>query len=99
LAQTSVPVISAPEPAKVCIHTRQIVNDTSPDARTILFTMRDGSVWRNSLQSACPDLKFNGFRWTVRFSDEVCDNDQSITVLQSGQVCQLGRFTQVTPAK
>jgi hypothetical protein len=50
------------------------------------------------LQGGCPDLDFNGFQWTVRNPDNtVCDGEQSLQVLQSGQICQLGKFEKVTP--
>jgi hypothetical protein len=100
-AQTamSLPAAAATMPAKNCIHTRAIATNSSPDASTLLFTMKDGSVWRNTLQNPCPDLKFNGFAWTLQGSDEVCDNELAIKVLRSGQFCQLGRFTQESPPR
>ncbi len=82
----------------ICISTRDILN-TQPqdDGRAILFHMRNGAVWRNDLQGACPDLRFDGFAWTVRNPDgTVCEHMQSLRVLRSGQVCVLGKFTQVT---
>jgi hypothetical protein len=83
--------------ANICISTRDIL-DTQPqdDGKAILFHMRNGAVWRNDLQGACPDLRFNGFAWTVRNPDEtVCEHMQSLRVLRSGQICVLGKFTQI----
>ena len=42
-------------PAAVCLSTRDI-KDTAPqkDGTAILFTMKDGSVWRNDLKGRCP---------------------------------------------
>jgi hypothetical protein len=87
--------------SNICISTRNIVSSTpQQDGAVILFKMRDGSTWRNNLIGRCPDLKFYGFVWTVRNPDEtVCENEQTFRVLQSGEVCQLGKFTQITPAR
>ena len=67
----------------------------------MVFRMRDGTTMVNHLQGACPDLKFNGYVWVLRSGDtQVCENQQSLRVLQSGQVCLLGKFdAPVKPAK
>jgi hypothetical protein len=84
--------------AGVCLRVRDIKNsDAAKDGTSITFTMNDGKVYRNDLGGRCADLQFNGFAWVVR-SDEVCDNESGIRVLQSGEVCKLGKFTQITPA-
>ena len=93
---TSAPAHAA---APICISTEDVV-DTQPqdDGKAILFRMRNGAVWRNDLKGACPDLRFDGFIWTVRNPDQtVCENMQSLRVLRSGEICVLGKFTQVTP--
>ncbi|HWC63099.1 MAG TPA: hypothetical protein VG501_05710 [Rhizomicrobium sp.] len=82
--------------ASVCLNTRDIKSsDPAPDGASITFKMNDGKVWRNDLKGRCPDLKFNGFAWTLH-EDQVCENQNSFRVLRSGQVCVLGKFTQVT---
>ena len=85
----------------MCISTRDIVSSTpNDDGSAISFKMRDGSVWRNDLQGRCPDLKFDGYAWTIRNpSDRVCEHEQSLRVLRSGQVCVLGKFTQEKPSR
>ena len=76
-----------------CIDTRQIVSSKSDDGRTMVFKMRDGRTWVNHLQGICSDLRFNGFAWTLHSGDtKVCEHEQSFRVLQSGQVCTLGKF-------
>jgi hypothetical protein len=95
--------LSAPAQAAghICLFTRNI-ESSSPrdDGAAINFKMRDGSVWRNDLQGRCPDLKFNGFVWTVRNpGGTVCENEETIRVLRSGEVCALGKFTQTAPAR
>ena len=87
--------------ATVCLFTRDITSTTpKDDGSAITFKMRDGSVWRNDLSGRCPDLRFNGFEWTIRNPGErVCENEQTLRVLRSGEVCALGKFTQITPAR
>jgi hypothetical protein len=77
----------------VFLRTRDIVNTKSKDGKTLVFMMRDGRTLVNHLQGICPDLKYNGFSWDIRGGiDEVCENEQSLRVLQSGEVCVLGKF-------
>lgn len=93
-AVLAAPALAAP----ICLSTRDMI-DTQPqdDGKAIFFRMQDGSVWRNDLQGNCPDLRFNGFAWSVRNPDEtVCEGMQSLRVLNSGQICVLGKFTQIT---
>jgi hypothetical protein len=86
--------------ANVCINVSNIANTRNdPAGKFITFTMRDGKVWRNDLQNPCPDLKFNGFAWTLEGTQQVCDHQESIRVLQSGEICVLGNFTDITPVK
>jgi hypothetical protein len=81
---------------KVCLNLRDIrSSDPSPDGGSITFKMNDGKTWRNDLQGRCPDLRFNGFAWTLH-QDSVCENENSFRVLRSGEVCKLGKFTQMT---
>ena len=93
--------VSAPAlAATVCLSTRDM-KQTKPkdDGSAITFTMRDGSVWRNDLRGSCPDLRFNGFAWTIHDpAAQVCENEQTLRVLRSGEICQLGKFTQISPA-
>jgi hypothetical protein len=87
-----------PAAAAVCLNVRSIKNsDVSKDGTSITFEMKDGKIWRNDLAGSCPDAWFNGFAWTLH-ADTVCDNELGLRVLRSGQVCKLGKFTQITPA-
>ena len=88
--------LSASASAAICLHERDIKSTTpSPDGKMLTVVMRDGKVWQNRLQGACPDLKFNGFSWVIRGTEGVCENSQSLKVLESGQVCLLGKFAPV----
>ncbi|HLG89761.1 MAG TPA: DUF6491 family protein [Alphaproteobacteria bacterium] len=87
----------------VCIQTYQIDHTTIPDDNTILFYMKGGKIWKNTLPYRCPDLKFQGgFQYTTDIN-EICSNLQTIRVINQGggpflgSVCQLGEFTPYTP--
>ena len=83
--------------ANICLRTEDIASTDSNDGKTLVFKMRDGRTLVNHLKGVCPDLKFNGFDWVVRgVPDEVCENIQSLRVLQSGEICVLGKFDQPT---
>ena len=83
----------------ICISTRDIVSSHEEgNGAALLFKMRDGTQYRNKLQGKCPDLVFNGYEWNIRNPDySVCENEQSLRVLQSGQVCMLGKFEKLSP--
>ena len=85
--------------APICLSTRNIANTSpSPDGTAITFRMTDGSVWRNDLRGRCPDLRWNGFSWaTSDPMERVCENEQTLTVIRSAEVCALGKFTQLQP--
>ena len=85
-------VLAAPAFASTCLETRDIVSARSDDGKVMKFQMRNGQTYINHLQGVCPDLKFNGFVWTIQGPEQVCENMQSLRVLQSGQVCVLGKF-------
>src|SRR5689334_15368214 len=91
-----VPAFGAP----VCLYTYRIENTTVPNARTILFHMKDGSVWRNTLRNACPDLRFRGFVYVDRGSlYKICANLDTVRVIDTGEACMLGPFTQDAPPR
>lgn len=81
----------------VCLKTYFIDSTHVVDAKTILFRMKDGTVYRNDLAHACTGLKWDGFVYVLHY-DELCSSDhQSICILRSHEVCQLGGFTKVAP--
>jgi hypothetical protein len=82
-----------------CVRIRDIQSAKSDDGKILTFTMKDGTVLYNHLQGTCSQLKFNGFVWVVHGGEEVCENQQSLRVLQSGQVCVLGKFGAPPPPK
>ncbi len=95
---TAGPVL-AQDTGKVCLNLREIYStDPAKDGKSIDFKLRNGAIYHNDLNGRCPDLWFSGFKWVVQGPELICDNEQSLHVLQSGQVCTLGKFTQMTPA-
>ena len=82
----------SPAAASMCVRTRDILSTNSKDGKLMTFKMRDGRILVNHLQGVCSDLKFNGFVWIIRGTQEVCENQQSLKVLRSGQICLLGKF-------
>ncbi len=79
--------------APVCLKSHYIDRTTVLSPTTILFRMKGGKVWRNTLRTPCPGLKFNGFAYVLRGDDEICGGMQTIRVLQTHAICQLGPFT------
>ncbi|MGH6872171.1 MAG: hypothetical protein ACREHE_11755 [Rhizomicrobium sp.] len=89
-------LLGAPASAQanqVCLRSNDIARTSVPDAHTILFHMKDGKVWKNTLAAGCPELRFNGFIYNADPSGEICGNLQTIRVIRSGAVCLLGPFT------
>ena len=88
------PAVAAP----VCLNSYYIDHTTVVDAKTILFRMKNGTVWRNTLHTSCSGLLFNGFAYTLQ-TLEICDNLQTIHILRTGEVCVLGKFSPELPHK
>ena len=83
----------------ICLASRDI-NDTDAqkDGTAILYTMRDGSVWRNDLRGRCPTIRWNGFGYsTANPQSSICENEQTLVDFRTGETCGLGKFTQVSP--
>jgi hypothetical protein len=84
-----------PKPARTCIRSSDIQNSQpANDEKSITFTMRNGDVWRNDLHGRCSGLRFTGFAWVLH-SDQICDDQQTLRVLQSGNICTIGKFTKL----
>lgn len=87
-----------PAMAGVCLTVKDIKSsDVAKDGTSITFEMRNGKIYRNELAGKCPDAWFNGFAWTIH-ADTVCDDEPGLRVINSGEVCHLGKFTEMTPA-
>jgi hypothetical protein len=78
--------------AKMCVQARDIESTNSKDGKLLTFRMKDGRVLVNHLQGVCSDLRYEGFVWTLRGTEDICEDQQSLKVLRSGQTCLLGKF-------
>src|SRR5262249_45577679 len=81
----------------ICLDPYFLENTHATDARTLLFRMKNGEVWRNDLARPCPELLSHpgGFTQVVR-TNRICANSQEFTVNATGMVCRLGEFTRVS---
>jgi len=81
----------------VCLTSWRIDHTTTVDkGKAIVFHMKDGTAWRNTLVVPCPGLNFHGFVY-VTHGDDICSNMQSISVIETNEVCMLGAFTPEAP--
>jgi hypothetical protein len=80
----------------ICLNVTEIRSSQAVDNRTIVYRMKDGKVWRNTLAAPCPELvSFSAGAYSQELhTDYLCANTQTITV-KSGMVCRLGEFTRV----
>jgi len=86
-------VIAAPAMARgICIQNRDIVSTHSDDGKLLSIKLRDGRTLVNHLQGICTDLRHEGLVWNVPGTGEICEFEQSFTVINSGQSCTLGKF-------
>ena len=92
----AVSAIAPASAAPICLWTYLIDRTKVVDSRTVDFRMRNGTVYRNVLRSQCSGLLFHGFVYVTHF-DDICDNMQTIRVLESGEVCSLGAFKKLPP--
>jgi hypothetical protein len=91
-------VTSANPPGNgVCLDKGQIDHTDILTDGAILFYMKAGKIWQNTLRFDCTGLKLeNGFSYE-NDANEVCSNQQTIRVLRTGAYCELGQFTPFTP--
>ena len=81
----------------ICLRSIDIDHTKTPNAHTILFFMKDGKEWSTTLRSDCPGLIFNGFEYAPTPRDNICANMQTIRVLKSGAVCEIGPLVPLAP--
>ncbi len=107
LALVSILALAACEPMapgrtagkSVCLAAYNIDHTDIPDDNTILFTMRDHTVWKNTLPYTCTGLKLDTRGYTYEptnpGSDTICSNLVTIHLNTYHNVCELGDFTRV----
>lgn len=78
-----------------CVTTHTLRSTAVLDDRTILFQLRDGSVWKNTLDFSCASLGFHEAFSYESHGSQLCDMD-TIKVFQpfgnAGASCRLGKF-------
>ncbi len=82
--------------AAVCLNSTEIANSDSPDGKILILKMKDGKVWHTALRPACPGIRFYGFSWNIN-GGQICENSQILRVLQSGEICAIGKFVPGNP--
>jgi hypothetical protein len=78
--------------ANMCVQARDILDTHTDDGKLLTFKLRDGRVLVNHLQGICSDLRFEGFVWNVPGTEDICEHQQTLKVINSGQSCTLGKF-------
>ena len=80
----------------VCIRDDDVDHTNIVDDQTILFVMRNHTVYRNRLQAKCYGLKHDPEGFTYQPTDpgarELCSNSQPIRTNTFHQTCLLGAF-------
>jgi hypothetical protein len=83
----------------ICLASYNIDHTTVPNDSTIMFFMRDHTVWKNTLTQPCFGLALDsrGFTYspTDPGSDTICSNLLTIRTNTTDNICQLGEFTEV----
>ncbi len=89
---------AAAETPPVCISNIRLDHTEVVDDHTILFHMRDRSVYRNTLPQSCFGLRNDprGFTYEpTDNSDRLCSNLMTIRLNSLGSICMLGPFVRV----
>jgi hypothetical protein len=77
----------------VCLQKSQIDHTEIVNDGSIVFFMKTGKPYLNTLRFPCPSLTMEGgFAYESDFP-EICSQSQTIHVLRSGNFCELGNFT------
>ncbi len=93
------PAFAAPP---VCLQSFRIDHTEIPDDSTILFTMRDHSVYRAHVQNRCVGLALDprGFTYEpIPGSNEICENLLTIRLNTYGGVCLIGKIEKIKDSR
>jgi hypothetical protein len=82
-----------PDTKAVCLRAHDVDHTHVLNDHQILFYMRGKKIWLNTLHGRCVTLPVQeGFAWSSSFP-EYCANAETIRVVRTGELCQLGEFT------
>jgi hypothetical protein len=83
---------TAPAGNGICLPVNQIDHTQILSDTAILFYMKTGKTWVNTITIPCSSLTMeDGFTY-VNDILEICSNSQTIRVARSGNFCELGQF-------
>jgi hypothetical protein len=82
---------AAEAPSCLTLREMNVVNATSET--TIVYRMRNGTVWVNTLPRPCRGLGTYPYVEVVRGVNQVCANQMQIRIPMTGAVCTLGTFS------
>jgi hypothetical protein len=86
-------VDAGPKSNGVCLRVADIDHTEIINDGAILFHMKVGKPYLNTLRYPCPSLVMEeGFAYETPVP-EICSESQTIRVLRSGNFCELGQFT------
>ena len=94
--------VTARAEAPVCLQGYRIAGTEVPDDNTILFRMRDHSVYRAHMAGRCVGLANDqrGFSYdTNPGTDEICSNLLTIRLNTTHAVCSMGVLERLGPAR
>jgi len=87
----------------ICLASYNIDHTEIPNDNTIIFYMKDRSVYKNTLSFTCYGLRMDSRGYTYEptdpGSDTICSNLVTIHLNTDHNVCQLGEFTLMSKAK
>ena len=83
--------------APMCLEVANIRRTNAPDSQHLVFYMRDGKVWENTLPRTCAGLTSNSWTWVVRGPLRVCANTHRLRVFQNNVICAIGDFAPPRP--
>lgn len=95
MAQTPESQAPAAKPQRICLRASEIDRSTAArDEKSLTFVMRNGDRYSGELRGGrCSGISFDGFSWVLQSDNQVCENMQTLKVLQGGPICLLGKIT------
>lgn len=84
---------ATPKGNGICLRTDDVDHTEIINDGAILFHMKAGKPYLNTLRYPCPSLTMEGGFTYETPAPEICSEAQTIRVLRSGNFCELGQFT------
>ena len=88
-AGTAIASQASAEPER-CVMSRHIASIKYIDPNTVSVEMKNGTMYSNTLRTACKIHRFEGFAYRT-MSGHLCKGDR-IRAIRDGKVCVLGNF-------